>query len=202
MTRVMMRARFLSAFGPLRSAAAALAVVTAGAGLTGCGYNNIQSLDEQTNQAKGQIQTQLQRRNDLIPNLVATVKGVAKQESTVFGNIADARAKMAGAIQSGNVDSMGAANAQLTAGLGRLIAISENYPELRSSESFKQLQDQLEGTENRIAVARNDYNTSVGQYNSYIRRFPTNLTAKVFGYGTKPYFQAEAGAAQPPTVKF
>jgi LemA protein len=186
----------------LRSAAAALAVVTAGAGLTGCGYNSIQSLDEQTNQAKGQIQTQLQRRNDLIPNLVATVKGVAKQESTVFGNIAEARAKMAGAIQSGSVDSMSAANAQLTAGLGRLIAISENYPELRSSESFKQLQDQLEGTENRIAVARNDYNTSVGQYNSYIRRFPTSLTAKVFGYHMKDYFQAEAGAAQPPTVKF
>ncbi|HEU4697897.1 MAG TPA: LemA family protein [Gemmatimonadales bacterium] len=193
MPRAMPTLRFL------RTAAAILVVGTTA---SGCGYNQIQTLDEQTNNAKGQIQTQLQRRNDLIPNLVATVKGVAKQESTVFGNIADARAKMAGAIQSGNVDSMGAANAQLTAGLGRLIAISENYPELRSSESFRQLQDQLEGTENRIAVARNDYNSSVNQYNAYIRRFPTNLTAKVFGYGTKSYFQAEAGAQGVPTVKF
>src|SRR5574338_839174 len=160
----------------LSSALLALALAT-----TGCGYNQIQTLDEQVNKAQGNIQTQLQRRADLIPNLVNTVKGVTKQEDTVFISIANARARLGGAIQSGNVPEMAAANAQLDQGLGRLIAISENYPQLRSSENFRQLQDQLEGTENRISVARQDYNTAVGQYNAYIRRFPYNLTAKVFG---------------------
>jgi LemA protein len=98
---------------------------------------------------------------------------------------------------------MAAANDQLSAGLGRLLAISENYPELRSSQNFKELQDQLEGTENRIAVARTDYNTAVGQFNAYVRRFPYNLTAKVFGLSKpRPYFQAQAGAAEPPKVQF
>src|SRR5512132_2950626 len=107
----------------------------------GCGYNTIQSLDERVNQAQGQIQTQLQRRADLIPNLVNTVKGITKQEDTVFISIANARSRLGGAIQAGNVPDMAAANAALTQGLGRLIAISENYPELRSSENFRQLQD-------------------------------------------------------------
>jgi LemA protein len=168
-----------------------------------CGYNTIQTLDERVNQAKGQIQTQLQRRADLIPNLVETVKGVAAQETTVFTNIANARAKLAGAVQSGDVGDMAAANAELTQGLGRLLAIVENYPQLRSSESFRQLQDQLEGTENRIAVARTDYNTAVGEYNAYIRRFPYNLTAKVFGMGTpREYFEADTSASQAPKVNF
>jgi LemA protein len=168
-----------------------------------CGYNTIQTMDERVNQAKGQIQTQLQRRADLIPNLVETVKGVAAQETTVFTNIANARAKLAGAVQSGDVGDMAAANAELTQGLGRLLAIVENYPQLRSSESFRQLQDQLEGTENRIAVARTDYNTAVGEYNAYIRRFPYNLTAKVFGMGTpREYFEADASAQQAPKVNF
>ena len=130
--------------------------------LAGCGYNQMQTLDEKVNQAQGQIQTQLQRRADLIPNLVNTVKGITKQEDTVFISIANARAKLSGAIQSGNVGDMSAANTQLSQGLGRLLAISENYPELKSSENFRQLQDQLEGTENRISVARQDYNASVG----------------------------------------
>lgn len=170
----------------------------------GCGYNTIQSLDERVNSAQGQIQTQLQRRADLIPNLVNTVKGVTKQEDTVFISIANARARLSGAVQSGNVTDMATANDQLSAGLGRLIAISENYPQLRSSENFKQLQDQLEGTENRISVARTDYNAAVNEYNAYIRRFPNNLTAKVFGAGgPRPYFQATAGAQQgAPEVKF
>jgi LemA protein len=173
-------------------------------GLTaGCGYNRIQTLDEQVNQAQGQIQTQLQRRADLIPNLVNTVKGVTKQEDTVFISIANARSRLTGAVQSGNVPEMAQANAALNAGLGRLLAISENYPELRSSESFRQLQDQLEGTENRIAVARQDYNSSVGDFNAYIRRFPYNLTAKVFGLGApRQYFEAEGGAAEAPKVQF
>jgi LemA protein len=177
---------------------AALAVLT-----VGCGYNTIQTMDEQVNQAQGQIQTQLQRRADLIPNLVNTVKGVTKQEDTVFISIANARARLGGAIQAGNVPEMSAANTQLTQGLGRLIAISENYPQLRSSENFRQLQDQLEGTENRIAVARQDYNTAVGQYNAYIRRFPYNIPAKVFGLGhPREYFEAAQGAGEAPKVQF
>ena len=171
--------------------------------LAGCGYNEIQTKDETVNKAQGQIQTQLQRRSDLIPNLVNTVKGVTKQEDTVFISIANARGRLAGAVQSGNVPEMAAANQQLSQGLGRLLAIAENYPQLRSSESFRQLQDQLEGTENRISVARQDYNTAVGDYNAYIRRFPNNLTAKVFGMGKpREYFEAAPGATEAPKVTF
>jgi LemA protein len=180
-----------------------LALVTAALLTTGCGYNTIQTLDEKVNQAQGQVQTQLQRRSDLIPNLVETVRGVAKQETTVYSSIANARARLSGAVQSGDVPQMAQANAQLNQGLGRLLAIVENYPELRSSESFQQLQAQLEGTENRISVARQDYNTSVGEFNSYIRRFPYNLTAKVVGRGKpREYFEAAPGAAETPKVKF
>jgi LemA protein len=171
--------------------------------IAGCGYNTIQTMDERVNQAQGQVQTQLQRRSDLIPNLVNTVKGITKQEDTVFISIANARARLGGAVQSGNVPEMAAANQQLNQGLGRLLAIAENYPQLQSSANFRQLQDQLEGTENRIAVARQDYNTAVGEYNAYIRRFPYNLTAKVFGLGNpREYFEAAPGAAQAPTVTF
>ena len=171
--------------------------------VAGCGYNTIQTLDEKVNQAQGQIQTQLQRRSDLIPNLVNTVKGITKQEDTVFISIANARARLGGAVQAGNVPEMAAANQQLSQGLGRLLAIAENYPQLQSSQNFRQLQEQLEGTENRVAVARQDYNTAVGEYNAYIRRFPYNLTAKVFGLGNpREYFEAEAGATQAPKVNF
>jgi len=186
-----------------RSSLRQLSLATAVLLGVGCGYNTIQTMDERVNQAQGQIQTQLQRRADLIPNLVNTVKGVTKQEDTVFISIANARARLGGAIQSGNVPEMAAANNALNQGLGRLLAISENYPQLRSSENFKQLQDQLEGTENRISVARQDYNQAVGEYNAYIRRFPYNLTAKVFGMGKpREYFEAAPGAAQAPTVSF
>jgi LemA protein len=171
--------------------------------VAGCGYNTIQSLDERVNQAQGQIQTQLQRRSDLIPNLVNTVKGITKQEDTVFISIANARARLSGAVQSGSVPEMAAANQQLSQGLGRLLAIAENYPQLQSSQNFRQLQEQLEGTENRVAVARQDYNTSVGEYNAYIRRFPYNLTAKVFGMGSpRAYFEAAEGAKEAPKVQF
>ena len=170
---------------------------------TGCGYNRIQSLDEQVNQAKGQIATQLQRRADLIPNLVETVKGYAKQESTIFIEVANARAKLAGSIQSGDPVQMAEANQALNAPLGRLLAIVENYPQLKSDANFRALQDELTGTENRIGVARQDYNTAVGQFNTYIRTFPYNLTAKVFGHGTpREYFEAKGGAEEPPAVKF
>lgn len=178
-------------------AALALALV-----LSGCGYNAIQSKDEAVNQAKGQIEAQLQRRYDLIPNLVETVRGAAAQETTVFNSIAASRARLGGAIKSGDVEQMGAANAELSSGLSRLLVIVENYPTLKSSENFRQLQDQLEGTENRISVARQDYNSAVGDYNAYIRRFPVNLTAMVFGAKERKYFEAESAAQEAPKVKF
>jgi LemA protein len=182
----------------LSSALLALALAT-----TGCGYNQIQTLDEQVNKAQGNIQTQLQRRADLIPNLVETVKGVTKQEDTVLISIANARARLSGAVQSGNVPEMAQANAALSGGLSRLLAIAEAYPTLQSSQNFRDLQSQLEGTENRVSVARTDYNDAVNQYNAFIRRFPYNLTARIFGM-SKPreYFEAEPGATEAPKVKF
>ena len=180
-----------------------LLVAALGSAVSGCGYNDIQTLDEQVNQAKGQIAAQLQRRADLIPSLVNTVKGITKQEDTVFISIAEARAKLAGAVAGGNPKQMAEANDALTGPLGRLLAISENYPQLKSNENFRALQDELTGTENRISVARQDYNDAVGKYNAFIRRFPYNLTAKMFGQGTpREYFEAKAGADQPPEVKF
>jgi len=169
----------------------------------GCGYNQIQTLDERINAAESQIKVQLQRRADLIPNLVETVKAYAKQEQAVFLGVADARAKLAGAVQSGNLDSMAAANQALNAPLGRLLAIAENYPQLKSNENFRGLQDQLEGTENRIAVARQDYNETVNTYNAYIRRFPQVITAKVLGKKPRSYFELQTpGAAEAPRVDF
>jgi LemA protein len=169
----------------------------------GCGYNRLQTLDEQVNRAQAQIQAQLQRRADLIPNLVNTVKGITKQEDTVFIALANARARLSGAVQTGNVEEMSRANAELNQGLGRLLAIAENYPQLRSAENFRALQDQLEGTENRIAVARNDYNAAVAEYNAFIRRFPYNITAKIFGMDKpRSYFEAEPAAREAPRVQF
>ena len=168
----------------------------------GCGYNTIQTYDEQVNAAQAQIKVQLQRRADLIPNLVETVKGYAKQEQSIFTEVAEARAKLAGAVQSNDLQQMGAANTALTAPLGRLLAIAENYPQLKSNENFKALQDQLEGTENRIGVARQDYNEAVNRYNAYIRQFPAVLTAKVIGKGPRDYFKEEPGAAAVPKVDF
>ena len=169
----------------------------------GCGYNRIQAMDENVNKARGQIEAQLQRRADLIPNLVNTVKGITKQEDTVFISIAEARAKLAGAVQTHDPRQMAEANEALNAPLGRLLAISENYPQLKSNENFRALQDELTGTENRISVARQDYNQAVNDYNAFIRTFPYNLTAKMFG-ASKPheYFQAKAGAENVPEVKF
>ena len=181
--------------GPLLSVVLAL--------VAGCGYNTIQTLDEKVNSAESQIKVQLQRRADLIPNLVETVKAYARQEQTIFTQVAEARAKLAGAVQSGNLDSMAAANAALTAPLGRLLAIAENYPQLKSNENFRALQDQLEGTENRIAVARQDYNETVNTYNAFIRRFPQVLTAKVLGKKARAYFELQTpGAAEAPRVDF
>jgi LemA protein len=182
--------------GMLLAAAALLA-------LSGCGYNTIQTLDEQASGFQSQIQVQLQRRADLIPNLVATVKGYAAHETEIFDALANARAQLAGAVKSGDLDSMAVANQQLTGALGRLIALSESNPQIKADQNFRMLQDQLEGTENRIAVARRDYNSAVQQYNSYIRRFPQVLTAKAIGSKSRKYFQADSSATSgPPKVQF
>jgi LemA protein len=183
----------------LRGVLAAMLVL----GASGCGYNRIQSLDEQVNKGKGQIAAQLQRRADLIPNLVETVKGYAKQETTIFTEVANARARLNTSVQSGNLEDMAAANEALNAPLGRLLAIVENYPQLKSDANFRALQDELTGTENRIATARQDYNDAVNQYNSFVRTFPYNLTARMFGASTpKPYYEAREGAEVAPEVKF
>ena len=179
---------------PVLAAAALLA--------TGCGYNTIQTKDEAVNGAASQIKTQLQRRADLIPNLVETVKGFARQESTVFIAVADARSRLSGAVQSGDLKQMGEANQALNAPLGRLLAIVENYPELKSNANFLSLQDQLEGTENRISVARQDYNAAVQDLNTALERFPTNMLNKMFGFKPRAFFQSEAGAEKAPTVNF
>jgi LemA protein len=180
---------------------AALALMLA---TSGCGYNTIQTKDEAVNSALAQVKVQLQRRAELIPNLVETVKGFAAQETEIFTAVSEARSRLAGAVQGGGVTEMAEANAALNAPLGRLLAIVEAYPELRSNENFLQLQDQLEGTENRIAVSRQDYNRAVEDFNSTIRRFPVNLTAKIFGNGTpREYFDLTSPAAgEVPRVQF
>ncbi|MFQ6046837.1 MAG: LemA family protein [Gemmatimonadales bacterium] len=167
-----------------------------------CGYNRIQTLDEQVNGFKSQIEVQLQRRADLVPNLVQVVKGFAQQELAIFEEVSQARAQLGGAIQSGELAQMAAANQALSGALGRLIAIAEDNPEIQSNENFRMLQDQLEGTENRISTARQDYNNSVREYNAYIRRFPQVLTAKMIGAGPREYFEAEEGAREVPQVQF
>ena len=169
----------------------------------GCGYNRIQQLDEQANGAQGQIEVQLQRRADLIPNLVNTVKGYAQHESDVFTQVAQARAGVLGAVQTHDPAQMADANQQMTTALGRLIAVAEAYPQLKADQQFTKLMDELSGTENRIAVARGDYNAAAQEYNSYIRQFPQTLTAKVTGAKPRNYFNVtNPGAREAPTVDF
>jgi len=171
--------------------------------LAGCGYNRIQTLDEQANAARSQIEVQLQRRADLIPNLVSTVKGYAAHEDEVFTKVAEARSALIGAIGTHDPAQMAQANDQATSALGRLLAISENYPQLKADQSFLRLQDELTGTENRIAVARGDYNQAAQAYNTFIRQFPQVLTAKAIGAKEKPYFETLTPEARAvPTVDF
>ena len=171
--------------------------------LAACGYNNIQKYDEQANGAQGQIEVQLQRRADLIGNLVNTVKGLAKQELAVFGEVARARSGVLGAVQSKDPEQMANANQAMTGALGRLIAVAEAYPQLKSDQAFLKLQDELAGTENRVAVSRTDYNGAVQQYNSYIRQFPTVITAKMTGAKERKYFTATSPEArEAPKVDF
>ena len=179
--------------------------------LSGCGYNDLQSKDEAVKAAWAEVVNQYQRRADLIPNLVNTVKGYAAQEQRVLVEVTEARAKV-GSIQVTPevlsnpelLQKYQAAQNQLTGALKSLFAVTENYPQLKSDQNFRDLQSQLEGTENRITVARNRYIQAVQDYNVQVRTFPTNLTAKVFNYEPKPNFsvQNEAQISTPPTVDF
>ena len=163
-------------------------------------YNSLVNLDEEVNQKESQIETQLQRRGDLIPNLVSTVQGYASHEEEIFTDIADARSRLASA--SGDVEELAEANNEMTSALSRLLAISENYPDLQASEQFTGLRDELAGAENRIAVARQDYNTAVQDYNRNTRTFPGNIIAGIFNFDEKPYFEADESAQDVPEVEF
>jgi len=183
----------------MRSVAVLAAVGLAALATSGCSYNRFVSQEEAIKAQWAQVENQLQRRNDLIPNLVETVKGVAQQEKDVFGQIAESRAKLAGARSP--EETMEAANQQ-SAALARLLVVVENYPQLRSSESFNRLMDELSGTENRLAVERMRYNERVQEYNTARRQFPANITAGIFGFKEYPLFKAPPEAQRVPTVNF
>ena len=177
---------------------------------TGCGYNGIVSQKEAVEQQWANVENQYQKRADLVPNLVATVKGFAKHEEKVFTELAEARSKLGGTVSvdaSITDDPEKLAQFQKTqrelgAGLGRLLALTENYPELKSNANFLDLQSQLEGIENRIATERKRYNDAVGAYNKSIQMFPRVITAKMFHFEKKAYFQAEEGTQKAPAVSF
>jgi len=193
------------------SLAPALLAPVAALALGGCGLNSIPTAEENAKAKWADVQNEYQRRADLIPNLVNTVKGYAKQESSVLVGVTEARAKATSIQVSADdlkdpskLQQFGQAQGQLSAALGRLLSVTENYPDLKSNANFLALQSQLEGTENRITIARRDYNASVQQYNTLIRTFPNSIGAKVF-YGAKPMqtFEATAPNAQSaPTVNF
>ncbi len=176
--------------------------------LSGCGYNDFQRADEKVKAAWSEVVNQYQRRADLIPNLVATVKGYAQQEQDVLVRVTEARARVGQVnVNAGDAQSLAqfqAVQGELSSALARLLVVTENYPNLKSDRGFRDLQVQLESTENRITVARNRYVESVQAYNTLARTFPENLTAKIFGYEIKPNFTVanEAAIAAPPTVDF
>ena len=178
---------------------AVLAVLAVG----GCStYNSLVTMGEDADSAWSDINAMLQRRADLVPNLVSTVKGYASHEEKIFTEVAEARSKLAGAKTPAEA---AAADAQFSGALGRLLAIAEAYPDLKANENFRALQDELSGTENRIAVARKDYNARVKDYNAAIRRLPASLFAGALGFEKKDYFEPPAGAAavqQAPSVSF
>ncbi|MCZ4245433.1 LemA family protein [Pedobacter punctiformis] len=185
-----------------------LAAVIAVSTLSSCGYNSMVKLDENVKSKWGTVQTQYQRRADLIPNLVSTVKGAAKFEQGTLTAVVEARAKAtqmtvkADELTPENIQKYQEAQGQLSQALGKLLSITENYPELKATQQFSDLSAQLESTENRITVARKDFNDAVQEYNSKIRSFPTNLTAGMFGFKAKGYFEADAAAKNAPKVEF
>ncbi len=164
--------------------------------------NSFVSLKEDVEMQQSQVETTLQRRSDLIPNLVETVKGYASHEEEVFTEIAEARSKLAGSISSGDIEAINEANSELDSALGRLLAISESYPDLEASDQFIALQDELAGTENRIAVARQYYNETARDYNVKVQKFPASIIAGMSGYYPVPYFEADEGASEVPEVSF
>jgi LemA protein len=179
--------------------------------LSGCGYNTLQQRDESVKAAWSEVLNQYQRRADLVPNLVQTVKGYAQQEQDVLLGVTEARAKV-GSVNvtpdmvddAGKLQQFARAQGELSSALSRLLVVTENYPNLKSDALFRDLQAQLEGTENRITVARNRYIQAVQDYNVSVRSFPTNLTAKMFGHDVKPSFtvEDEAAVSKPPQVDF
>jgi LemA protein len=188
-----------------------IVIIVLGAQLTGCGYNTFQSQDEQIKAAWAEVVNQYQRRADLIPNLVETVRGFAQQERDVLIGVTEARAKVGSVQATPEVldnpqafEQFQQAQGELTSALSRLMVVVERYPELKSDANFRDLQAQLEGTENRITVARNRYIEAVQSYNVTVRSFPSNLTAKMFGYEPKPTFtvENEAEISRPPQVSF
>lgn len=162
-------------------------------------YNGLVRQEESADTAYSDISVQLQRRNDLIPNLVSTVQGYAAHETEVFNSVTEARTKLMGAD---TIEGIAEADQELTSSLGRLLAIAEAYPELKANENFLSLQDQLEGTENRISTARRDYNQAAKSYNAKIRSFPSNIFAGMFGFERKELFEAAEGAQNVPEVNF
>src|SRR5882672_441797 len=182
-----------------RTAVQLVALTLAALPLAGCSYNKFVSQEEAIKAQWAQVENQLQRRNDLIPNLVETTKGFAQHEESVYKDIAEARSRLLAAKSP--EESIAAANQQISA-LGRLLAVVENYPQLKSNEQFNRLMDELAGTENRIAVERMRYNEAIQAYNTSRRQFPANLTAKMFGFKEYPFFQAPPHAKQAPKVNF
>jgi LemA protein len=188
-----------------------LLVLLLAASLSGCGYNRIQALDEAVAAQWSDVLNQYQRRADLVPNLVATVRGYAAHEEKVLTEVTEARARV-GSVQldaddlddPAKVAAFRKAQGELTGALGRLLLVTENYPDLKANQNFLELQAQLEGTENRITVARNRYIAAVQEYNTTLRKFPVNLTAMLFGYDTKPNFavEDEDAISKAPTVDF
>jgi len=183
----------------MRSRVLVIVMLLAAVASSGCSYNRFVSQEEAIKTQWAQVENQLQRRNDLIPNLVETTKGIAQQEKDVFGQIAESRAKLAGAQTPDQ--TIQAANQQ-SAALARLLVIVENYPQLRSNEQFSRLMDELSGTENRIAVERMRYNERVQEYNVSRRSFPSNITASIFGFKEYPVFNAPPEAERVPRVDF
>ena len=186
----------------------AILVVVAAMSLSSCSYNSMVQMDENIKGKWGVVQAQYQRRADLIPNLVEAVKGAANFEKSTLTDVINARANAtavrvdASKLTPESIKKFQDAQGQLGSALGRLMVVSEQYPQLKTNENFLGLQAQIEGTENRITVARNDFNEAVQQYNTKIRSFPANITAKMFSFTEKGYFQAEAGADKAPKVKF
>ncbi len=184
-------------------------LIVSASGFYGCGYNTLVSMDEGVNSAWSQVENQYQRRADLIPNLVKTVQGAADFEKSVLTEVTDARSRV-GQVKLSPDDlsdpqkfqQFQQAQDQLSSALSRLLVVSENYPQLKSNENFLQLQSQLEGTENRISVERKRFNETVQNYNVEVRRFPTLISAKIFGFKEKEYFKSVSGSEKAPDINF